>query len=85
MKTNEARPIFRIIAMIIAIPMWFVFIWSGYLVFTNGPSEHTDWVFVLGMLVAAVSFSYIAIAGYLPRFLFHIWVRGQIGSGKKLR
>ena len=85
MKTNEARPIFRIIAFLIAIPMWFVFFSAGYSILNTGTDEYTTWKLVLGMLIGAASFSYIAFVGYLPRFLLHLWTRGPVADEKDLK
>lgn len=75
MKANEARPLFRILALCIALPCWFVLIL--FLISVNEAGV-LDWQFASGMLLGAVSFSYIAFAGYMPKFLLSLFSHGGI-------
>jgi len=80
MKRNEARPVFRILAATIAIPSW-IFLLYMLSQGLNG----IDGQIILSFLFMAVSFSYVSIAGYMPKFLLQIFSRGPVGDDKDLK
>ncbi len=65
--------------------MWIISSLAGYSVLKNGTSEYVNWQLVLGMFVGAVSFSYVAFAGYMPKFLLHLFSRGSVAEDKDLK
>ncbi|KZN61725.1 hypothetical protein [Pseudoalteromonas luteoviolacea] len=75
MKANEARPLFRTLALCMALPCWAVLI---LLLMSVNEAGVLDWQFASGMLVGAVSFSYIAFAGYMPKFLLGLFSYGAV-------
>ena len=85
MKTNEARPLFRVLSFIIALLMWLVCGSSLVSVLENGSGEYQNWELVIGMLIGAVSFSYVAIAGYMPKTLLMQFSRGSVADDKYLK
>ncbi|NQZ80888.1 MAG: hypothetical protein HRT52_07710 [Colwellia sp.] len=85
MKTNEARPLFRVLSFIIALLMWLVCGSSLVSVLENGSGEYQNWELVIGMLIGAVSFSYVAIAGYMPKILLMLFSRGSVADDKYLK
>ncbi|MCT7941385.1 hypothetical protein [Shewanella holmiensis] len=85
MKTNEARPLFRVLSFIIALLMWFVFGSSLLSVLENGSGKYQNWELVLGMFIGAVSFSYVAIIGYMPKILLMFFSRGSVADDKDLK
>ena len=85
MKSNEARPLFRVLSFIIALLMWYVFASSLQSVLENGSSKYNNWELVAGMLIGAVSFSFVAFVGYMPKALFSIFSRGSVGDDKDLK
>ena len=85
MKTNEARPLFRILSFIIALLMWFVCGSSLVSVLEHGSGKYQNWELVIGMLIGAVSFSYVAIMGYMPKVLLMLFTRGPVADDKDLK
>ncbi len=85
MKTNEARPLFRVLSFIMAVLMWFVFGSSLLSVLENGSSKYNNWELVIGMFIGAVSFSFVALVGYMPEALFKLFSRVSIGNGRDLK
>lgn len=84
MKTNEARPLFRVLSFIIASLMWFVFV-STLFVLENASSKYINWELAVGMLIGAISFSFVAFVGYMPKSLFLLFSRGSVGDNKDLK
>jgi len=85
MKTNEARPLFRVLSFIIALLMWLVCGLSLVSVLENGSGKYQNWELVIGMLIGAVSFSYVAFAGYMPKVLLMLFSRGPVADDKDLK
>ena len=67
MRSNEARPIFRILAGLIAVPAWLMF----FLYFASMYYEenYSEWTETLSIFVFASAFSVVAVIGKMPRFL----------------
>ena len=85
MKSNEARFGFRVLSALIGLLSWiglaiFLYAWA----FRSGD---IDWRLILIFLVFGISFSYVAIAGYLPQLLLRIFTfgHGPVVDRKDLR
>lgn len=85
MKSNEARVGFRVLSAVIGLFSWvglaiFIYAWA----FRSGD---IDWRVIFVFLLFGISFSYVAIAGYLPRSLLKIFTfgHGKVADRKKLR
>lgn len=78
LKKNEARPIFRLMAGILAILSW-----SVLMVVIAASYYHL--AAISGPLVLAISMSWIAVRGYLPRFLLVLFARGPVAQDDELR
>ena len=85
MKSNEAGFWLRVFSALIGIFALIglaIFLYAG--VFLPG---NADWRVVFIFLLFGISFSYIAIAGYLPRLLLRIFTfgHGSVADRKDLR
>ncbi len=85
MKKNEARPFFRILAGGASLLFWFVFILTSYASIKHGFTEHRDLKLSLTMLVGATGFTYIAVAGYMPKFILSLFSRGPVARDEDLK
>ena len=67
MRSNEARPVFRILAGLIAIPAWLMF----FLYFASMYYEenYSEWTETLSIFIIALAFSVVEVIGKMPRFL----------------
>ena len=65
--------------------MFCIFLLTGYAVLIEGGSEYRDSKLVLSMFVGAVAFGYVALAGYMPKFLLHLFSRGPVASNRDLK
>lgn len=86
MKTNEARPLFRVLSFFIAALMWTVCALTLFSIYDSGSGKYQNWELAIGMFLGAVSFSYVAIAGYMPKLLLRLFSRsGSVADDKDLR
>jgi len=69
MKNNEARPLFRVLSFLIALPMWLVCGSSLVSVIENGLEKHQNWELIITMLIGAVPFTFVAFTGFMPKIL----------------
>ncbi len=83
MKTNEARPLFRVLSFFIAILMWAVCALTLISIYESGPGKYQNWELAIGMFLGAVSFSYVAIAGYMPKLLLRLFSHGGLVADDK--
>ncbi|GHU29171.1 hypothetical protein AGMMS50256_13470 [Betaproteobacteria bacterium] len=74
LKPNEARPVLRVLAGLAALPGW-----AAGVVALLGK----DWWIGASSLLFALSFSYLAIAGYMPRIFVRLFARGGSVSGQE--
>jgi hypothetical protein len=84
MKANEARILFRILAAFIGLFAWFglaFFLFIGEF----RSSGAINWRVILVFLALGVSFSYVAIAGYLPKLLLRLLSLRRVADPKDLR
>lgn len=72
LKPNEARPLLRMLAGLTALLAWAV----GILVLAAGDCRSAA-----SMLLFALAFSYVAIAGYMPKALVSLFSRGGKVTG----
>ncbi len=86
MKANEARFGFRIFSALVGLFAW---IGLAVLLVTGAfrESGNIDWRVIILFLLFGISFSYIAIAGYLPRSLLRLFTfgHGPVADRKNLR
>lgn len=85
MKSNEARVGFRVLSAAVGI-----FSWVGLAIFLYSwafRSGDIDWRVIFVFLLFGISFSYVAIAGYLPWLLLRVFTfgHGTVADRKKLR
>lgn len=85
MKINEARPLFRVLAGLISIVTWFAFGFTVFFPPSNFSSAFPHFGILLGMFIGAVSFSYVAISGYMPKLLLRMFAWGTIASDDDLK
>lgn len=86
MKTNEARPFFRVLSFFIAILMWAVCTLTLFSIYESGSGQYQNWELAIGMFLGALSFSYVAIAGYMPKLLLKLFSRGgSVADDKDLK
>ncbi|MCA9644996.1 MAG: hypothetical protein KC492_30110 [Myxococcales bacterium] len=78
MKTNEARPLFRVLAGAIALMALLGL--AGVIL-----SEPVEWRVLTLFALMAASFGAVAALGYLPRRLLRLWSRGSVSSHDDLR
>ena len=76
LKVNEARLPFRILAFLIAIPAWLIAVVALTSIISNGVDKYMNWSLVTGMSLFALSMSWVAIAGYMPKVLWGWFSRG---------
>jgi hypothetical protein len=67
MRSNEARPIYRILAGLIAIPVWLMFFLYFVSMFYDG--DYSEWTETLSIFIFALAFSVVAVIGKMPKFL----------------
>lgn len=82
MKKNEARMFFRLLALLIGIFGWgtfFLFVWLSA---TRGG---WDWRIAMTALALAISMSYVALRGYMPKSLLRIYSWGPVGRDNELK
>ena len=85
MKTNEARPFFRVLALLLAIPAWSIAIIIAYHSVKESSLEHTEWKVLGTLVVGGLAFSYVALTGYMPKFLLHLFSRGPVADDRNYR
>jgi hypothetical protein len=67
MGSNEARPIYRFLAGLIAIPAWLMFFLYFASIYYEG--DYSEWAETLSIFIFALAFSVVAVIGKMPRFL----------------
>ena len=67
MGSNEARPIYRFLAGLIAIPAWLMFFLYFASIYYEG--DYSGWAETLSIFIFALAFSVVAVIGKMPRFL----------------
>ena len=86
MKVNEARTPFRVLAFLIAVPAWIIAVLALISIIDNGTDKYTNLSLVLGMSLFALSMSWVAVAGYMPKVLLRLFSRGgRIAEDKDLK
>ena len=80
MKVNEARPFFRVLATLLAIPFWFFAIVVIDQSLHESSPKDIQWKEMSTAIVGSLAFSYVAITGYMPRFLLDLFSRGRVAD-----
>lgn len=75
-RPNEARPAFRIAAGIIALGGWPVAVLAAAI---------SHWQVCVASALLALSCSWVAIAGYMPRMLVRLFSRGPVPNEDRMR
>ena len=73
---NEARLAFRIVAGIIALFGWPIAVLAFAI---------SHWQVAFGSALLALSCSWVAIAGYMPRTLVRLFSRGPVPNDDRMR
>jgi hypothetical protein len=86
MKENEARPIFRLLSGIVALLAWIVVSMLTVFTLMGQPLLNDSKAKIFGFSIFAISFSCVALKGYMPKLLLRILSRGMsVTDDKKLR
>lgn len=72
-RSNQARPLYRMLAAPVALVGWFAGVSMLIHIVDYGTSDYFTWTLTAGTLLGALSFSYVVVAGYMPRNLLRLF------------
>lgn len=72
---NEVRPIYRYFAGFIAVMCWLLFILFGISLILGAPLEEGSFSKCIGIVLFALSWSYVAFKGCIPKFFVRLFSR----------
>jgi hypothetical protein len=86
MKQNEARPVYRFLAGLVALLSWIVVGMLTVFSLYGQPLQNDSISKIVGLAVFAISFSWVALKGFMPKCLLRIFSRGMpVADDKELR